>query len=249
MNCKNCGHPIEGNFCSNCGQKTNVDRITLSNFLGEVSETVFQINRGFFYTLKELSIRPGHSLNEFLEGKRKNHFKPMAYVLTLSTLYFIIAQLTNQNTVLQEIISGWMQGVSEKDSVEQTPAIISWLSKNYAYTTLLLLPVFSLSSYLSFKRFGKNYLEHVVINAYITGQQAVIYSIFTLIGFVLEYEIIEAISFFSAIIYSIWSLVQFFSEGNTVVNILRTILTYFLYSIFSTALLIGIMGIGEFLKG
>ena len=113
MNCRNCGHTVDGKFCSNCGQNSKVGRINLPAVLNEFSESIFQINKGFFYTLRELCIRPGESLKEFLNGKRKNHFKPIAYLLTLSTLYFLITQATNQNTWIEDLITGWMNGATE----------------------------------------------------------------------------------------------------------------------------------------
>lgn len=243
MNCKNCGHSIDGKFCGNCGQSSNIGRINFPNFINEVSESVFQINKGFFYTLRELFVRPGNSLKEFLNGKRKNHFKPIAYVLTLSTVYFLISQATNQNTWMDEAISGWINGVNMDSSGSEIPKIAIWFSKNYAYSTLLLLPVFSMASYLSFFKFGKNYLEHIVVNSYTTGQQAIFYSLFAIGETVVESKVIEVFPLLVAISYTFWVFWQFFSEGNRTMNILRSIMTYVLYLIFSIGLLVGLVGI------
>ena len=241
MNCKNCGHDVEGNFCSNCGQSLKVGRINLPNFIKEVSEGIFQVNKGFFYTLRALFTKPGKSLRGFLNGKRKQHFKPITYVITLSTVYFLSAQLTDQNTWMDDIISGWMNAELENVEDVKIPPILAWFSKNYAYTTLLLLPFFSLASYLSFFKYGKNYLEHIVINSYITGQQAIIYTIFTILGAPFENNIIESLPILLAIPYTFWAFIQFFNEGNSIVIFLRTILSYILYLFFSSALLVLLM--------
>lgn len=245
MNCKNCGHRVDEKFCSHCGQSSKVDRINFPNFLKEVSESVFQINKGLFYTLKELFVRPGNTLKEFINGKRKNHFKPIAYVLTLSTVYFLITQVTHQNTWMDDVVSGWMNGVTGSNSGVEISKITTWFSKNYAYSTLLLLPVFSIASYLSFFKFGKNYLEHIVINSYITGQQAFFYALFAIGGTVIESDAIEVFSFLVSISYTFWVFWQFFSEGNRMMVILRSIMTYMLYLIFSLGLLLALMGIDK----
>ena len=78
MNCKNCGNIVEGEYCNHCGQRSNVGRITLSSLLNELTESIFQIDRGFFYTLTQLFARPGKSIREYLNGKRRKHFKPIA---------------------------------------------------------------------------------------------------------------------------------------------------------------------------
>ena len=77
MNCKNCDKIVDGNFCAHCGQNIKVDKLNLPNFLTEVSDSVFQLNGGLFYTIKELFVRPGHTIREFLIGRRKGHFKPI----------------------------------------------------------------------------------------------------------------------------------------------------------------------------
>tara|TARA_R110000868_G_scaffold304437_9_gene565091 strand:- start:6764 stop:7504 length:741 start_codon:yes stop_codon:yes gene_type:complete len=246
MNCRNCGHSVNGQFCSHCGQNSKVDRINFSNFVNELSESVFQINKGFFYTLREFFVRPGKSLKEFLDGKRKNHFKPIAYALTLSTLYFLITQITDQNTWIDDLISGWMNGVNGENPDTHVPKLLTWLSKNYAYSTLLLLPIFSLASYLSFLKFDKNYLEHIVINSYITGHQSIFYALFALAGYIIESDLLELFPVLVAISYTIWVYWKLFSEGNRMINILRSVLTYILYLIISLALLLVVMAINEF---
>jgi hypothetical protein len=248
MNCKNCGHSVDGKFCSHCGQNSKVDRINLLNFLNEISESVFQINKGFFYTTRELFVRPGNSLNEFLNGKRKNHFKPIAYVLTLSTIYFLATQVTNQNTWLDHFITGARDGITGKNSTIEIPKMLTWFSKNFAYATLLLLPVFSLASYLSFFKFGKNYLEHFVVNSYITGQQAIFCSFFTIVGTVIQSKVMEILPFVMTTSYTFWTFWQLFSTGNRIINILRSIMTYVLYLVFSLVLLLGLMGISGMIK-
>ena len=243
MNCKNCNHILDGKFCSQCGQNSKVKRINFSNFLQEFTESVFQVDKGFFYTLKELFLRPGESINEYLNGKRKKHFKPIAYLLTLSTIYFLITQMTSQNTWIDDAITGFMNGALDTDSEAEIPKMAKWFAKNYAYTTLLLLPVFSLASYLSFLKFGKNFLEHLIINSFITGQQAIIYSFFTFIGFFIQNELIESIPLFFAIPFNFWTFWQIFTNENRAINLLRSLMTYILYFVFSLVLIMLLAGV------
>ncbi|TCI92180.1 DUF3667 domain-containing protein [Tenacibaculum sp. M341] len=178
MTCKNCGNTVIGNYCSNCGQSTKVNNINLSNFITEVSNSVFQIDKGFFFTLKELFVRPGHSIREFINGKRKNHFKPIAFILTLSTIYFLISKISDGHTIIDNFLASASDAGDKHNLNTSSSNLAKWLSNNYAYTALLLLPVFSFATYISFVDFKKNYLEHIVINAYVTGQQTIFYSFF-----------------------------------------------------------------------
>jgi hypothetical protein len=158
----------------------------------------------------------------------------------------LVAQLSGRNTWIDDAISGWINGSSSTELGSGVPKFVTWFSKNYAYSILLLLPLFSLASYLSFFSFGKNYLEHIVLNSYITGQQAIFYSFFTLLGKVFDSQIFEFLPFLLAVGYAFWVFWQFFSEGNRLVNLLRSMLTYLLYLIFCTVFFGLVLKLGGF---
>jgi hypothetical protein len=246
MNCKNCGLSLSGKFCSHCGQNSKVGKIDFTSFINDFSESILQIDKGFFYTITELFLRPGRMLDDFLNGKRKNHFKPIAYVLTLSSVYFLITQVNNQSTWIDDMVSGYLNGSTGKNTIAELPLFVTWFLKNYAYSMLILLPVFSLASFLSFFKFDKSYIEHIVINSYITGQQTIIYSFFAIAANLVESSIIEAVPFLLAISYTILVFWQLFSKGNRLINILRTIMTYILYLIFSIMVIMILIGINIF---
>lgn len=235
MDCKNCGTTVEGNFCSHCGQSIRVSRINLKNLLNEVSQSVFLINKGFFYTLTNLFIRPGQTIEGFLNGKRKYHFKPIAYVLVFSTIYFLLSRIAGQSTLIGDIISGFFS--YEYKGSSQIPPYLNWLIKNYAYITLLLLPIFSFASYVCFLRHERNYLEHIVLNAFITGQQAIFYSFFISLEIFINNDVLEVIPLFLSMAYAFWVFWKLFKEGNRIINILRSVLTYVLYLALSSGLL------------
>lgn len=94
MECKNCGKEFSGNFCPHCGQSATIEKINLPNFIEEFSSTVFQVNRGLPFTIKELFVRPGHAIRDFIEGKRKKYFKPILLTLSYCQLYIIYCQNT-----------------------------------------------------------------------------------------------------------------------------------------------------------
>lgn len=242
MNCKNCGQLNQGSYCSHCGQKATVGKITLASLLDELSTTLFQVDRGFFFTMKELFWRPGTTLNDYLIGKRKQHFKPITYLLTLSTIYFLISSASGQATWMDDLITGFSTGASENDQADKIPGIIIWFAKNYAYTTLLLLPVFSLASYLSFRGWGKTFLEHFVINSYITGQQAIFYTLFALLNKLKPSTTLELLPLLVAVSYTCWVFWQIFNPRKPLVISAKILLTYVTYLVFCTVLLLGVLG-------
>lgn len=230
MTCKNCDQPIEGNYCSHCGQSTKVDKINFSNFITDFTDSVFQVNHGLFFSIKELFLRPGYSIKDYLNGKRKNHIKPIAYALTLSTIYFIFSQVFESTTIADDFIIGFSNFSEVKGSNQEDLKILQWFADNYAYTTLLLLPIFSLGSYLSFKNAKYNYLEHLVLNAYIAGQQAIFYSVSSTFSLVpSENDFLVSLPLMAASLYTFYVYWQFFSERSRLSVVLRTILSYIIY--------------------
>ncbi len=240
MKCKNCGDSLEGNFCKNCGQKSDIRKINFRYLLDEIPNSIFQVNRGLLFTVKALFTRPGHSIREFLEGKRKNHFKPIAFLLLTSSLYIIINHLIGHETFVGDFIQG-IKMSSKNDDIE----IINWLYKNQTYLIFGTIPFFSLASFLAFFKSGYNYVEHFVLNLYITGQQVVIYIIFSFISDANRNDAIILLPILLGTLLNIWAFIQFFHKVNIFKKILLIIATYIIYiivwalGIFTVAILIG----------
>ncbi len=239
MECKN---NFEGKFCSLCGQNSRVDKLTLTSFLEELSDSIFQVNRGLFFTIKSLFLRPGHSIRGFLSGHRKDYFKPIGFVLLLSTFYFLITKICGSDTLLADAISGFRQGAEDKSNFSHNSIILEfstdWLIDNYAYTTLFLIPILSTASFISFLGKGQNYLEHIVINSYIAGQKTIFYSLFTIFDFVIkQVDLGVTLAFILSIAYRFWTFIQFYHTENKIYTSFRLLLTYILFYFIIMALL------------
>ena len=78
----------------------------MSSILNEFTESIFQIDRVIFFTLRQLFTNPGKSIREYLNGKRKKYVKPIAYLVTFSTIYYIISKIVGQNTWMDDFIKG-----------------------------------------------------------------------------------------------------------------------------------------------
>jgi hypothetical protein len=58
--CLNCQAEIDKNYCSTCGEKTDIHRITVKHFLfHDLLHGVWHIDKGILFTLKETIVRPG----------------------------------------------------------------------------------------------------------------------------------------------------------------------------------------------
>lgn len=91
QNCLNCGTVINTKYCSNCGQSANTHRINISFLWHDIQHGLLHVDKGIFFTLRELFTRPGYSVKEFISGKRVQHFKPLSLIIVLAGVFGILS--------------------------------------------------------------------------------------------------------------------------------------------------------------
>lgn len=246
MNCKNCNQDYEGKYCNNCGQKANAKRLDFGYLRDEVVTSIFQLERGMLFTMKELVTRPGHSIRAFIEGKRKNHFKPLAFLLVAGTLYVISNKIVGNTTVVDQFIEGFKEGGQVlPDSPEEK--IFNGIIDYQVYVILIAMLIYSVASYLAFIKSGYNFIEHLVLNFYISGQQFFIYTIFSF--FIFEDEsIFILIPFLLAFLFNAWTFIQFFKDKGFLKKIGLVLLTYILFFIILFIVMMIISFTGKYLN-
>ncbi len=248
--CQNCNLEINGNFCSHCGQNSNTHRLNFHFLWHDIQHGLLHVDKGILYSVKELFTRPGHSIREFLQGKRVKHFKPISLVLILAGIYGLLSHYLDIN-----LLSDNFEMTASGEKFNQTKTtfdkMLEWVSQHYSILALLQIPIFSIGTYLCFKKIGYNFIEHLVINAFIAGQKLIIH----IIAFPLDYfsnntsnpKTTEGFAFaarFSItdlIGYAVtfWTLSQLFKELSFLQKIWRTSLSLIIaWTIFSVILVL-----------
>jgi len=159
--CKNCSTEIVLNFCGNCGQK-KAKRIDRTYIKDEIQYTVLHMNKGFFYSIKNILRAPGKTAREFLEGNRVNHYKPILLVFVVAG---ISAFLTNSLIHPEVVIAKYSDGHNIKSAIDMN-VYTSFIYKYQAILMLLSVPLMAFFTWLAFKKWEYNYCENVVITAY-----------------------------------------------------------------------------------
>ena len=226
-NCKNCKTIVEGNFCSECGQKAKTQRINYKYLQEEFKYTFFHINSGFFYTIKSLLTRPGYMIREFIEGQRIRHYKPILLLFVLAGLYGFLLHYVNLGEMINQ---------SELNSGPvKMGDMLTWMQSHYSLVEIIYLPIIALSSWLAFKSWGYNFMEHVILNAYVASLRLIV-SLLSL-PFLMLFDNLGAFMVISGLLSSVtilltgWSYCQFFDDrpiGPTIIRVLvmTVILTF-----------------------
>ncbi len=103
INCLNCGQPINGNFCSNCGQEAEDHRTALMPMVHDVMGEFLQWDSKLFRTLIPLLFRPGFLTNEYNNGKRVSYLSPFKMFLTVSVLFFLLLATHTDNAKIIQV--------------------------------------------------------------------------------------------------------------------------------------------------
>ena len=253
-NCKNCNHNFEGEFCPICGQTIHTHEINFTSIIHEIQHSLLHIDKGILYTTKELFSRPGHTIKEYINGKRVKHFKPIAYILVLSTIYTLLTNVTHQSSYFDKMLQGATNGSKggSNHSLDLFVELLKWLANHYAYATLIFIPLASLASYLAFFRAKYNYFQHIILNAFVAGQKTVIFLVMLPITYIFNNQnltdTIDVLTLLAGIILSFWSYFQFFNSTKPYKRILLIIWAYVLNLLLILGLLITLAKISKMMN-
>jgi hypothetical protein len=183
--CSNCGTPIQGKFCVECGQKTPVRRINFREGWNDFWSRVYGFDGMFPRTLRDLTIRPGHAARAYLDGVRVKYYGPVGYFFLMITIYLLVTDWLDISP--KELVEAMGANTAKPGSGQEQFNLqnMSWINDNQRLVSFLMIPIYVLGAKLFFKKEKLNYLEHSVLVFYTQGhlQWLSIIFLFTLAGF------------------------------------------------------------------
>ena len=160
ITCKNCNQTFKGHYCNNCGQPADTHRINAHFLWHDIQHGLLHFDNGIPYSIKQLFIRPGHSIREFIEGKRIRHFKPLSLVAVLGALYgflyhYFHINLFQASTDLEIDFNDYNE----------------WMATHFAWVTIATIPIYTIGTYIVFRKQGYNFVELFVLNTFKASQR------------------------------------------------------------------------------
>ena len=89
--CLNCDSPLRGQYCAQCGQRSQTRLISLWELIKDAFGDLFELDSRLWQTLGPLLVRPGRLTADYLQGKRARFMPPFRTYLVLSLLFFVVA--------------------------------------------------------------------------------------------------------------------------------------------------------------
>lgn len=225
--CKNCGHQFIGKFCNHCGQSAKTSRIDAEFLWEDIQHGILHYDKGILYTTKQLFLKPGYVIKDYIEGKRVHHFRPISLTIVLATLYVLVYHFTQVDLLNHES--------------DDSKMIFDKILEHYYWFVFLTIPIFSWGTALFFRNNGYNFWEYFIFEAFKASQRLIVHLLFLPIIFIINdtattnYIIKGLILVDFALI--LWTNLQFFDHLPKLKVAYLSLFSYFTYLFIATLLL------------
>ncbi|MBJ2124119.1 DUF3667 domain-containing protein [Flavobacterium sp. IB48] len=222
--CKNCHQIFKGHYCNNCGQAAETHKINAHFLWHDIQHGLLHFDKGILYSLKQLFTRPGHSIREFIEGKRVHHFKPLSLVVVLATLYGLLYHYFHINTF-----------EAAKTSNIDSDYINEWFATHFSWVTVGSIPIYTIGTYLVFRKQGYNFVELFVLNTFKAAQrisvQLVTMPVLIFLNHTSHIAQYNNVMYVIGIILIFWTNMQFFNKMSKIKAFFLTLLSHLIFLI------------------
>lgn len=163
--CLNCHQRLAGPFCHHCGQAASAPaRITRRWLLHDLPHSIWHVDHGIIYTVREMLLRPGNTIRRYLAGERQVFFRPLSLLLLVGG---IGAFLFGKFHIV--LFDTHQAGVSLRvQNVQQQ--MLHIIQKYQTWISILFLPIAaSIATPLLRRTTGYSWAEQLVTAALLSG--------------------------------------------------------------------------------
>ena len=123
--CATCGTHFEGNYCPRCGQSAQIGRYSFKKALLLFLDVWGVGNRGMFRSIRDLLLRPGYMIRDYIRGMQMAYFPPFKMLFLLCTLSILVnsgmnIQGVNRFKELEEEFSITVEVDNSEEKTEKT---------------------------------------------------------------------------------------------------------------------------------
>ena len=192
------------------------------------------------YTAKQLFTRPGHTIREYIAGKRIRHFRPIPLLAFCAGLMGLMGYL----------LEAPMGAIKVNGDQAGVKLVMDWINGHYVWIELGSLPFISFSTWLFFRKQGYNLVEHVVINSFLASQRLILNLALMPLIFIFDNKVF--IMFQSAVVTVLslglfgWAFIQLFQRLSALKVSFRTFTAYgFAYLLIGLLALVVVYGLSR----
>ncbi|MET1260551.1 DUF3667 domain-containing protein [Flagellimonas sp. DF-77] len=192
--------PIENETLQEVENGSPLERIDGTYIWNEIG-SVLNFDKGIFYTIKELILRPGKTVREFLIYDRKRLVKPILFVI-FSSLFFVICQQ----------LFGFKTGTAS-DAID-SPGVqkaFEWVSENFGFVNILLGFFIGFWIRLFYLKSKFNIYEIFILVFFTIGIGNLIFALYGILESATGWQVND-VALYTALLYSAWAIGNFFNK-------------------------------------
>lgn len=193
-------------------------RINSSYIIHEITH-ILHLESGFLFTVKELLIRPGKLVRNFIFEDRNKATKPVLFLIFSATVFMLIFHFFH---IDYQFFSLNLK-IGNIDQYLEKKTIGDWLNNHIGYASLFIGFLIALWIKVFFRKHNYNIYEITILLCYSIGQSILIILFFCLVEYFLKIKPIATIGLFVGYIYVFWAIGQFFGEKK-IMNYVKSIL-------------------------
>lgn len=253
--CQSCGTVFRGNYCPRCGQSFQVGRFSFKVAIQRFLDAWGLGNRGFFITMRDLMLRPGYMIRDYVSGCQSAYFPPFQQFFILATFSLLLEQgimmkpaesASVQKEEAQKEIVANVEGLdtAKFERISQIPSLIDDFEKaNPSIFSFLLLMLLAAPMYLFFRHCPAipdlRFSEHIAALVYTSNM----YSLYRLLGDIIPLNFVSNIIKIIAVVMLFIALKQFtgIPKLRLFLYLLLTILLFFIILFIITVIVIFII--------
>ena len=188
--CQSCGTEFQGNYCPRCGQSSRIGRFSFKTAFMLFLDVWGIGNRGMFHSIRDLLLRPGYMIRDYVEGHQSAYFPPFKMFFILATFSLLLShgldlglneqQSNAANKVEPNEITTNDKPVTDKtmNTFMNIPKVLgAFEKKNPSLFGFMILVLVSAPLYLFFRRCPAipdlRYSEHLVALVYTSNMYSI----------------------------------------------------------------------------
>lgn len=179
-------------------QPAELPRIDGRYIAGEIGR-VLNFDRGILYTIRELILRPGPSVQTFIKEDRNRLVKPILFLILCSVIYTLAQRLFHFE-------DGYIQGEVDDSAVT---GMFEWVQNNYGYANILMGIFIGLWLKVLFRKTPYNIFEILILIFFTMGIGMLIYTVFGIFESLTQLRVLN-LAGLVGIVYTSWAIGSFF---------------------------------------
>ncbi len=154
MNCSVCNTQIKGKYCNNCGQKCESKKLSFKSVLADIFSNLTDVEKSVFLNIYSIIRFPKKVITNYWEGYSGYYYRP-------GKMLFYFITIAGISTL---ILKGRLFGLAfSSHGISEALTFV-----------IVFFPLHNLSSFLTYRRYKRNYIEHLVSTIYLVSTFGII---------------------------------------------------------------------------